>query len=125
MQVIWARRKYKVSPPSTSGHPCFERVFRAQLNCSEYFSLFISVLWVSGLFFHQGTSSVFGLLYLYTRYAYFHGYAESAQGRLKPMYASATILWILIGLSTAGLLDYLLSAYFRVEILKSLGRWFL
>ncbi|KAE8613652.1 hypothetical protein XENTR_v10007807 [Xenopus tropicalis] len=124
MQVIWARRKYKISPPSTSGHPGFERVFRAQLNCSEYFSLFISVLWVSGLFFHQGAASVLGLLYLYTRYAYFHGYAESAQGRLKPMYASAAILWILIGLSSVGLLDYLLSAYLGVGILKHFGQLF-
>ncbi|XP_040200912.1 uncharacterized protein LOC120932527 isoform X2 [Rana temporaria] len=30
LQVIAARRKYSVSPPSTSGSPEFERVFRAQ-----------------------------------------------------------------------------------------------
>lgn len=30
LQVIYARRKYSVSPPTTSGPPAFERIFRAQ-----------------------------------------------------------------------------------------------
>ncbi|XP_074739429.1 uncharacterized protein LOC141949565 isoform X1 [Strix uralensis] len=54
LQVIYARRKYKISPPNTTGHPEFERIFRAQANCSEYFPIFISLLWVAGIFFHQG-----------------------------------------------------------------------
>ncbi|KAG8438972.1 hypothetical protein GDO86_005235 [Hymenochirus boettgeri] len=122
MQVIWARRKYKISPPSTSGHPCFERIFRAQLNCTEYFSLFVPVLWVAGLFFHQGAAALCGLFYLYARFVYFHGYAESAQGRLKPMYVSATILWILIGLSVLGLLEFLLSTYLGCGLMKYLSQ---
>uniref|UniRef100_A0A8C5PX57 Uncharacterized protein n=1 Tax=Leptobrachium leishanense TaxID=445787 RepID=A0A8C5PX57_9ANUR len=54
LQVIAARRKYKISPPTTSGPPEFERVFRAQINCSEYFPMFLAVLWMAGIFFHQG-----------------------------------------------------------------------
>ncbi|XP_075297705.1 leukotriene C4 synthase isoform X1 [Opisthocomus hoazin] len=54
LQVIYARRKYKISPPETTGHPEFERIFRAQANCSEYFPIFVSLLWVAGIFFHQG-----------------------------------------------------------------------
>ncbi|XP_016283478.2 leukotriene C4 synthase isoform X1 [Monodelphis domestica] len=80
-QVITARRKFKVSPPATSGPPEFERVFRAQANCTEYFPLFLAVLWVAGIFFHQGVAAACGLLYLGARYRYFHGYAGSAQGR--------------------------------------------
>ncbi|XP_010282696.1 PREDICTED: leukotriene C4 synthase, partial [Phaethon lepturus] len=53
LQVIYARRKYKISPPETTGHPEFERIFRAQANCSEYFPIFVSLLWVAGIFFHQ------------------------------------------------------------------------
>ncbi|KAM3612950.1 uncharacterized protein V6R79_017798 [Siganus canaliculatus] len=30
LQVIYARRKFSVSPPATAGPPEFERVFRAQ-----------------------------------------------------------------------------------------------
>uniref|UniRef100_A0AAQ4RZ50 Leukotriene C4 synthase n=1 Tax=Gasterosteus aculeatus aculeatus TaxID=481459 RepID=A0AAQ4RZ50_GASAC len=54
LQVIYARRKYSVSPPATSGPPAFDRIFRAQANCSEYFPIFLSVLWTSGVFFSQG-----------------------------------------------------------------------
>ncbi|XP_037762951.1 leukotriene C4 synthase-like isoform X1 [Chelonia mydas] len=54
LQVIYARRAYGISPPKVSGPPDFERVFRAQVNCSEYFSIFLAVLWQAGLFFHQG-----------------------------------------------------------------------
>uniref|UniRef100_A0A8D0H600 Leukotriene C4 synthase n=1 Tax=Sphenodon punctatus TaxID=8508 RepID=A0A8D0H600_SPHPU len=83
LQVIYARRKYKVSPPGTSGPPEFERVFRAQANCSEYFPLFVSILWVAGIFFHQGLAALCGLLYLCARYQYFSGYVRSAQKSFK------------------------------------------
>ncbi|XP_075716032.1 leukotriene C4 synthase-like [Rhinoderma darwinii] len=116
MQVIWARRKYKISPPHTSGHPTFDRVFRAQLNCTEYFPLFLSTLWVAGIFFNQGFAAFCGLLYLCARYKYFHGYAESALGRLRPLYVSASFLWILIGLSILGLLDFFLLSHCGVRI---------
>ncbi|KAK2542733.1 leukotriene C4 synthase [Columba guinea] len=106
LQVIYARRKYKISPPETTGHPEFERIFRAQANCSEYFPIFISLLWVAGIFFHQGVAAVCGLLYLYTRFRYFQGYAVAAQGRLGPLYASARLLWLLLGLALAGLLAH-------------------
>ncbi|XP_008919272.2 leukotriene C4 synthase [Manacus vitellinus] len=104
LQVIYARRKYKISPPETTGHPEFERIFRAQANCSEYFPIFISLLWIAGIFFHQGVAVACGLLYLYTRLKYFQGYTEAAQGRLGPMYASALLLWLLLGLAMVGLL---------------------
>ncbi|NXE64139.1 LTC4S synthase, partial [Calcarius ornatus] len=108
MQVIYARRKYKVSPPETTGPPEFERTFRAQANCSEYFPIFISLLWVAGIFFHQGVTAACGLLYLYTRLRYFQGYAGAARGRLGPLYASAWLLWALLGLALAGLLAHFL-----------------
>ncbi|KAM3924234.1 leukotriene C4 synthase [Leptodactylus fuscus] len=120
MQVIWARRKYKISPPNTSGHPTFDRIFRAHLNCSEYFPLFLSTFWVAGIFFHQGISALCGLLYLIARYKYFHGYAESALARLRPMYISASFLWLLIGLSLVGLLDFFLHSHCDVSIKPSL-----
>ncbi|PKK26566.1 leukotriene C4 synthase [Columba livia] len=106
LQVIYARRKYKISPPETTGHPEFERIFRAQANCSEYFPIFISLLWVAGIFFHQGVTAVCGLLYLYTRFRYFQGYAVAAKGRLGPLYTSARLLWLLLGLALAGLLAH-------------------
>ncbi|XP_056372993.1 leukotriene C4 synthase-like [Hyla sarda] len=123
MQVIWARRKYKISPPNTSGHPVFDRTFRAQLNCSEYYPLFLSALWIAGIFFHQGFAAFCGLLYLYARYKYFHGYAESALGRLTPMYISSSILWVLIGSSVLGLIDYFLHSHYGVNVKPRLTWW--
>ncbi|KAE8613936.1 hypothetical protein XENTR_v10007927 [Xenopus tropicalis] len=117
LQVIAARRKYGVSPPSTSGPPEFDRVFRAQVNCTEYFPMFLAVLWLAGIFFHQGTASVCGLLYLLARYRYFQGYSASPKERLGPMYLNAGILWLLIGLSAAGILHELLSHYLGLRII--------
>ncbi|XP_027462085.1 leukotriene C4 synthase isoform X4 [Zalophus californianus] len=84
LQVISARRAFRVSPPLTTGPPEFERVYRAQVNCSEYFPLFLATLWVAGIFFHEGTAALCGLVYLFARLRYFQGYARSAQQRCCP-----------------------------------------
>ncbi|XP_064336242.1 leukotriene C4 synthase isoform X3 [Camelus dromedarius] len=81
LQVISARRAFRVSPPLTTGPPEFERVYRAQVNCSEYFPLFLATLWVAGIFFHEGAAALCGLVYLFARLRYFQGYARSAQQR--------------------------------------------
>ncbi|XP_014343545.1 leukotriene C4 synthase-like [Latimeria chalumnae] len=120
LQVIYARRKYSVSPPTFMGPPEFERIVRAQMNCSEYFPIFLAVLWVAGLFFNQAVASCCGLLYVYFRYRYFVGYSRSAQERLGPVYFSALLLWILIGLSSFGLLNHFLSHYLGVELFGTL-----
>ncbi|KAM7042655.1 leukotriene C4 synthase-like isoform 3-T7 [Acridotheres tristis] len=81
LQVIYARRLFGISPPKISGPPEFERIFRAQVNSSEYFPIFLALLWQAGLFFHQGLAAALGLLYLYARYCYFMGYKASSSER--------------------------------------------
>ncbi|KAL2077646.1 hypothetical protein ACEWY4_027150 [Coilia grayii] len=122
LQVIYARRKYSVSPPMTSGPPEFERIFRAQANCSEYFPLFVASLWVSGLFFSQGLTALLGLLYLIGRYYYFWGYAESSLGRLKPLYFCAKVQWVLIGLSAVGVLCSMSRLYLGLDLMRYVSR---
>ncbi|KTF94188.1 hypothetical protein cypCar_00001830 [Cyprinus carpio] len=119
LKVIYARRKYSVSPPATTGPPEFERVFRAQANCSEYFPLFVFSLWLAGVFFSQALAVLFGLLYLYGRYLYFHGYAVSAQGRLEPLYFSAKMQWVLIALAGLGVICTMTQAYLGLDLLHS------
>ncbi|CAM4706814.1 unnamed protein product [Lepidochelys kempii] len=48
LQVIYARRKYKVSPPDTAGPPEFERVFRAHRRTAPntFQSLCLSYGWL-------------------------------------------------------------------------------
>ncbi|XP_069753939.1 leukotriene C4 synthase [Narcine bancroftii] len=111
LQVIYARRKFHVSPPRVSGNEDFERVYRAQTNSTEYFSMFLGVLWIAGIFFSQGLAVCVGILYLCGRYKYFKGYAESAVKRLSPLYFSAKMLWILIAMASVGVLNQLSSQY--------------
>ncbi|XP_069628489.1 leukotriene C4 synthase isoform X1 [Haliaeetus albicilla] len=84
LQVIYARRVFGISPPKISGPPEFERIFRAQVNSSEYFPIFLALLWQAGLFFHQGLAAALGLLYLYARYCYFMGYRASSSKSISP-----------------------------------------
>ncbi|KAL6117365.1 ltc4s [Pungitius sinensis] len=121
LQVIYARRKFSVSPPATSGPPQFDRVFRAQANCSEYFPIFLCVLWTSGVFFSQGVSSVCGLLYLYGRLRYFRGYCQSSQQRLAPLYFSARVLWVLVGSSVLGVFLSFCRVYLELDLLHVFG----
>nr|XP_012430148.3 leukotriene C4 synthase [Taeniopygia guttata]XP_030139919.3 leukotriene C4 synthase [Taeniopygia guttata]XP_041574897.1 leukotriene C4 synthase [Taeniopygia guttata]XP_041574898.1 leukotriene C4 synthase [Taeniopygia guttata] len=120
LQVIYARRLFGISPPKTSGPPEFERIFRAQVNSSEYFPIFLAVLWQAGLFFHQGLAAALGLLYLYARYCYFMGYKASSSERLAPIYFSAGVLWILIAVSALGILCFFLSHYVGLNIFQRL-----
>ncbi|KAM9376166.1 leukotriene C4 synthase [Pholidichthys leucotaenia] len=120
LQVIYARRKYSVSPPATTGPLEFERVFRAQVNCAEYFPIFIIMMWTAGVFLSQSVSAVCGLLYLYGRFRYFRGYSESAKGRLAPLYFSSQVLWVLIGFSSLGVLLTLIQVFMNCNLLQQL-----
>ncbi|NXO34207.1 LTC4S synthase, partial [Locustella ochotensis] len=120
LQVIYARRLFGISPPKISGPPEFERIFRAQVNSSEYFPIFLALLWQAGLFFHQGLAAALGLFYLYARYCYFVGYKASSSERLAPIYFSAGVLWILIAVSALGILHFFLSYYVGLNILQLL-----
>ncbi|XP_015731394.1 leukotriene C4 synthase-like isoform X2 [Coturnix japonica] len=121
LQVIHARRTFGVSPPNISGPPEFERIFRAQVNSSEYFPIFVALLWQAGLFFHQGLAAALGLLYLYSRYCYFMGYRASSSDRLAPIYFSTGVLWVLVAAATLGLVHFFLCHYVGLNVLRLLA----
>ncbi|KFV64477.1 Microsomal glutathione S-transferase 2 [Dryobates pubescens] len=73
--------KHKVMPPAVTGAPEFDRTFRAQQNCVEFYPVFLTLLWTAGWFFNQEVASLLGVLYVFTRYKYFHGYVQSVKGR--------------------------------------------
>ncbi|XP_016009524.1 microsomal glutathione S-transferase 2 isoform X4 [Rousettus aegyptiacus] len=80
-QVGQARLKYKVVPPAVSGSPEFDRIFRAQQNCVEFYPIFLITLWMAGWYFNQVFAACLGLVYIYGRYQYFWGYSEEAKKR--------------------------------------------
>ncbi|XP_072729615.1 leukotriene C4 synthase-like isoform X1 [Ciconia boyciana] len=92
----------------------------ARVNSSEYFPIFLALLWQAGLFFHQGLAAALGLLYLYARYCYFMGYKASSSERLAPIYFSTGVLWILVAASALGILHFFLSHYVGLNILQLL-----
>ncbi|NWI14686.1 LTC4S synthase, partial [Crypturellus soui] len=120
LQVIHARRAFGISPPKISGPPEFERIFRAQVNSSEYFPIFLALLWQAGLFFHQGLAAALGLLYLCFRYCYFTGYKASSSERLAPIYFSTGVLWVLVAVAALGLSHFFLAHYVGLNVLRLL-----
>ncbi|NXN59707.1 MGST2 transferase, partial [Rynchops niger] len=119
-----SRMKHKVMPPAVTGAPEFDRTFRAQQNCVEFYPIFLTVLWTAGLFFNQESASFLGLLYVFARYKYFHGYVQSVKGRLTGFYLNLIILTCLITLGAAGIVNSFLNEYLDFSIMKKLRKLF-
>ncbi|XP_063802564.1 microsomal glutathione S-transferase 2-like [Pseudophryne corroboree] len=119
-----SRMKHKVMPPGVTGPPEFERTFRAQQNCVEFYPVFLVVLWMAGLFFYEEVAAAFGLLYIFARHIYFKGYVESAQGRIPGFYLSLVSLFLLLGLTAVGITNALLKRYLDVNFLKKVDHMF-
>ncbi|KAM4809490.1 microsomal glutathione S-transferase 2 [Rhinophrynus dorsalis] len=121
-QVGKCRMKHKVVPPAVTGHPEFERTFRAQQNCVEFSTLFLVDFWTAGWFFNQELAAVFGLLYLYGRHLYFYGYIESAKGRLQGFSVCKLALVLLLFMASTGITNSLLDKYCDINLLKNILR---
>ncbi|XP_036914106.1 microsomal glutathione S-transferase 2 isoform X1 [Sturnira hondurensis] len=119
-QVGKARLKYKVMPPAISGSPEFERVFRAQQNCVEFYPVFLLTLWMAGWYFNQVFATCLGLVYIYARYQYFWGYSEAAKKRITGFRLSLGILATLTLLGTLGIANSFLDEYLDLNIAKKL-----
>ncbi|XP_077156363.1 microsomal glutathione S-transferase 2 [Paroedura picta] len=117
-----SRLKHKIMPPAVSGSPEFERTFRAQQNCVEFYPVFLMTLWIAGWFFNQEIAAVGGLIYVFARHKYFHGYAESVKGRLTGFYLNLVVLMFLIALGTTGIVNSFLDEYLDFNIGKKLRK---
>ena len=79
--VGWARGKFQVVAPATTGHPEFERYFRVQQNTVEQLVLFVPSLWLFGYFMGGPLAAVIGSFFLLGRILYFRGYVRAAEKR--------------------------------------------
>ncbi|XP_036095946.1 leukotriene C4 synthase isoform X2 [Molossus molossus] len=105
LQVISARRAFRVSPPLTTGPPEFERVYRAQCRGPVRPGLLVRTSpLLSGLCALRAAKSPL-----------------SAVHRLAPLYTSARALWLLVALAALGLLAHFLPASLRAAFLGWLG----
>ncbi|NXO04089.1 MGST2 transferase, partial [Rhinopomastus cyanomelas] len=119
-----SRMKHRVMAPAVTGAPEFDRTFRAQQNCVEFYPIFLTVLWTAGWFFNQELAAFLGALYVFVRYKYFHGYVQSVKGRLTGFYSSLVILTCLIAMSGAGIVNSFLDKYLDFSIMKKLHKLF-
>uniref|UniRef100_A0A8B9C7K4 Microsomal glutathione S-transferase 2 n=1 Tax=Anser brachyrhynchus TaxID=132585 RepID=A0A8B9C7K4_9AVES len=117
-----SRMKHKVMPPAVTGAPEFERTFRAQQNCVEFYPAFLTVLWITGCFFNQEIAAILGLLYVFARYKYFHGYVQSVKGRLTGFYLNLIVLACLGILGAVGIVNSFLDEYLHFRIMKKLSK---
>ncbi|KAF6095411.1 microsomal glutathione S-transferase 2 [Phyllostomus discolor] len=119
-QVGKARLKYKVTPPAVFGSPEFERIFRAQQNCVEFYPIFLLTLWMAGWYFNQVFATCLGLVYIYARFQYFWGYSEAAKKRIMGFRVSLGILALLTLLGTLGIANRFLDEYLDLNFAKKL-----
>jgi uncharacterized MAPEG superfamily protein len=77
-----ARGRFGIHAPATTGHPDFERVFRAQMNTLEQTVLFLPVLWLAAI--HGDRPMVVmvgGYVWVAARLWYVLAYAQAAKAR--------------------------------------------
>ncbi|NXI37076.1 MGST2 transferase, partial [Galbula dea] len=63
-----------------------------------------------------------GVLYVFARYKYFHGYVQTVKGRLTAFYLSLIVLFCLITLGAAGIVNSFLDEYLNFSIMKKLHK---
>ena len=57
---VEARGKFGVKLPAISGHPDFERVFRAQMNTLEWMPIFLPSLWLFAIYIGDRIAAALG-----------------------------------------------------------------
>ncbi len=79
--VAWARGRYGVPAPATSGHPVFERYFRVQMNTVETLVAFLPGLWIAARYWPPGYVALLGAVYLVGRVIYLRAYVREPKSR--------------------------------------------
>ena len=69
-----ARGKHQVKAPATTGHPDFERAFRAHQNTIEQAVMFLPALWLASVYGDERIAGWLGYAWLLGRVWYLFGY---------------------------------------------------
>jgi glutathione S-transferase len=79
--VGYARGKYGVKAPATSGHEMFERHFRVHYNTLEQLIVFIPSVWLFGVFVSERWGAILGGVFILARALYAVGYVKDPRKR--------------------------------------------
>ena len=76
-----ARGKHGIQAPATSGHPEFDRAFRAHMNTIEQTVMFLPCLWIASSYGNAMYAAVLGYLWIAARLWFLFGYLADAKKR--------------------------------------------
>jgi glutathione S-transferase len=96
LNVAFARGKYKIAAPATSGNADFDRIFRVQMNTLEQLVAFLPALWLFALYVSAAWASVVGAVWIVGRVFYVIGYTQAAAKRQTGAvigFATLAVLW--------------------------------
>lgn len=101
--VGFARGKYGVKAPATSGHPVFERAFRVQMNTLESAVMFLPLLWLATHYGMGRWAGIAGLVWVLGRVWYVAGYLKEASKREAGYTLGTVALLALLGMAALGI----------------------
>jgi glutathione S-transferase len=81
MAVGWARGRFKVQAPATTGNEVFERYHRVHMNTLEQLIVFLPALWLYAQFISPRWAAALGAVYLAGRMIYFFSYVKDPKSR--------------------------------------------
>ncbi|HUS25419.1 MAG TPA: MAPEG family protein [Candidatus Binatia bacterium] len=81
LKVGRARGRFQIEPPATTGHPEFERTFRAHQNTLESMMLYLPALWLFAYYVSDRWAAALGLVWIVGRILYARGYYVEAKKR--------------------------------------------
>ena len=99
-----ARGKHGIKAPATSGHPDFDRAFRAHMNTIEQTAMFLPSLWIATLYGDPRIAAWLGYAWLLARLLFLFGYLSEARKRSIGFTIAALANLGLLGVAFWGLL---------------------
>lgn len=80
-QVAFARTRYGVAAPATTGHEVFERHFRVQMNTLEQLVMFLPSLWIFATYISPLWAAALGVVFILGRAIYAMSYVRDPKTR--------------------------------------------
>jgi glutathione S-transferase len=103
VRVARARPEFKVPAPAMSGHPQFDRIFRAQMNTLEWMPIFLPLLWLFAFYVNDIAAALLGLVWIAGRVLYVVRYTAAAERRGPGFGIQASVCIVLLVGALAGI----------------------
>lgn len=99
LQVGFARTRYGVAAPATTGNEIFERHFRVHMNTQEQLVMFLPALWIFAVYISPLWAAALGVVFILGRAIYAMSYVRDPKSRSLGFGLTAfPVLVMLIGI---------------------------